>query len=300
MKKQIFAMLCTGLMTVSLCSCGSNDGGSGIFVEQNGEMIELGQNYVDLRDSIPDTKIEETVVLNDESVEIKITGCSYDENSNKMSLLFSASNLIDKDLIVESNGVYVNNCYVTGSCYREILGGHTDEFSVDISLYELYSMGFDSVGTIGVSFRVKEADSGTLIKYMDYVTVDTSEFDKKLSPVTFGETPVTVNQGGVLTADVQSRYTPNDIYYGNSIQVLVSNTSQSAMIELGQMKVNGIELPFSEFGFVEKGKQAVVSLGLFDTYLQEAGITDVNSITAVVRITGDDSVITQDLTFTVE
>lgn len=304
MRKQLIAVVCAGLILLSLSSCSSESDevkSTGLYVEQNGQMVELSENFVKLRDSMSDTTIVESTVMDTASVEIDALGCSYDEQTRELVLRFRGSNFSDKRLIVESNGVYINNCLVEGHCYREISGGQTNEFTVKVSLYELSALGFCSFEAVDVSFRVKDSESNSVIEESAYVRINMSSYDDELPVATFNEDVVHLSsETSGFSADVQSRYTSNDFFYGNSIQALVSNPSEFTSVEMVDLRVNNVDMPVTQFVLIEAGKQGVVMLPLHESYLKEAKIDDVRSVEATLRLVGETATLTQTLSFVVD
>lgn len=282
--KRLLSLALTISMVLSLAACG---GGSTTVekeivkgdkatetTQQGGEKTSEEEKKSDVP-VIP--TIEETVILEHEGV--KVTAKEYTADSiwgDGIKLL--VENNGDKSVGVSCENVIVNDYMLTDFFSTTVAAGKKDNETLYLSSSELEAAGVTNVGKVEVQLYLYDADSYSTIYTGELVEIQTSEY-ANMDTTADNVGAELYNENGVR---IVGKYVNEDSFWGAAVLLYVeNNTGRDITVSCEDLSVNGFMVDCWFYCDVVAGKKAVEEITLFDSTMEENGITSIEDIELV-------------------
>ena len=300
MIKKILSLLLAALMVISMAACGSEPSNTESVPPEAPSKQTEAPAPVETQAPVI---FEETVIVDDENCTFTITAIEYDSIWG-YTLKAYLENKTDKDLTFSFNDVSVNGFMCDPLWAATVTTG----MKANESIY-FYKDSFERNGIKEVTEIVFTLDVYDSNDWMaDHLVSDV------FSIYPMGEDAVQTYEwepqdGDIVLFDnenctmIITGFDPDNMW-GYSMNVhLVNKTDKTLMFSINDAAVNGFMCDPFWAESVTAGHRSNTSITWFTSSLEEAGVTDVESLTFTVRIYDNDDWLAADLlneTFTVE
>ena len=282
--KKLISLALAMIMILSLTACGGGsttvekeivkDDKTTETTQQAGEKVSEEENKSDVP-VIP--TIEETVILEYEGV--KVTAMEYTADSiwgDGIKLL--VENNGDKSVGVSCENVIVNDYMLTDFFSTTVAAGKKDNETLYLSSTELEAAGVTNVGKVEAQLYLYDADSYSTIYTGELVEIQTSEY-ANMDTTADNVGAELYNENGVR---IVGKYVNEDSFWGAAILLYVeNNTGRDITVSCEDLSVNGFMVDAWFYCDIVAGKKAVEEITLFDSTMEENGITSIEDIELV-------------------
>lgn len=282
--KKLISLALAMIMVLSLAACGGGsttvekeivkDDKTTETTQQAGEKVSEEENKSDVP-VIP--TIEETVILEHEGV--KVTAMEYTADSiwgDGIKLL--VENNSDKSVGVSCENVIVNDYMLTDFFSTTVAAGKKDNETLYLSSTELEAAGVTNVGKVEAQLYLYDADSYSTIYTGELVEIQTSEY-ANMDTTADNVGAELYNENGVR---IVGKYVNEDSFWGAAILLYVeNNTGRDITVSCEDLSVNGFMVDAWFYCDIVAGKKAVEEITLFDSTMEENGITSIEDIELV-------------------
>ena len=282
--KKLISLALAMIMILSLTACGGGsttvekeivkDDKTTETTQQAGEKVSEEENKSDVP-VIP--TIEETVILEYEGV--KVTAMEYTADSiwgDGIKLL--VENNGDKSVGVSCENVIVNDYMLTDFFSTTVAAGKKDNETLYLSSTELEAAGVTNVGKVEAQLYLYDADSYSTIYTGELVEIQTSEY-ANMDTTADNVGAELYNENGVR---IVGKYVNEDSFWGAAILLYVeNNTGRDITVSCEDLSVNGFMVDAWFYCDIVAGKKAVEENTLFDSTMEENGITSIEDIELV-------------------
>lgn len=282
--KKLISLALAMIMILSLTACGGGsttvekeivkDDKTTETTQQAGEKVSEEENKSDVP-VIP--TIEETVILEYEGV--KVTAMEYTADSiwgDGIKLL--VENNGDKSVGVSCENVIVNDYMLTDFFSTTVAAGKKDNETLYLSSTELEAAGVTNVGKVEAQLYLYDAESYSTIYTGELVEIQTSEY-ANMDTTADNVGAELYNENGVR---IVGKYVNEDSFWGAAILLYVeNNTGRDITVSCEDLSVNGFMVDAWFYCDIVAGKKAVEEITLFDSTMEENGITSIEDIELV-------------------
>lgn len=221
-----------------------------------------------------DVTIDEQVLVDQDGVKITATEMENDSIFG-MGINLLIENSTDKDIMVKSSALIVNDYMISELLYSDIAAGKKANETMSLASNALEAAGIKNIGQIEIYFVVSDADSYDTIFSSDCVTIKTSDFDKMVIQ-TMDDGKELVNQDGIR---IVANYVDENSFWGAGVLLFIENKSgKNVSIDCEEMSINGFMVSPLFSSTVYDGKMAVSTITIFKSDLEDNKITSVDEI----------------------
>lgn len=209
---------------------------------------------------------------------VVISAFGVEETNAGLALKLEVENRSDRDIILSGDDFVVNGVTLAGSLFMKVGAGKTVHDSLDFYTTTLNTAGIQSIATIrAVDTTIKDPDSFETLGEveLEYVTELGRDFVQKIDESgtwLYGDPDFTVISKGLQTDLI-----------GKKLLLLVKNTSNRDLyIEAMNLTVNGIPVGCLMFDRVCANTAAFCELTIFESDLEENGISNLSDVRELV------------------
>ena len=228
--------------------------------------------------------IEEQVLWESDGVKVTATGVEHSSIFGD-SIKILVENNSDKDIRLDVEDIIVNDYMIDSYAYVEVSAGNKSNDEITLSTNDLEASGIDTIGKIECYMKILDSDTYDTINTSDCITMKTSDFDSM---------DVTNNMDGTLLFEhdgvkIVGKYVDEDSFWGMSVLFYIENNSdQIVRISADDVAVNGFMITESFSQIVYPNKKSMSNMVLFDSSLEENGVTEINEIELVFSVRDQD------------
>jgi len=227
-----------------------------------------------------DITIEEQVLVDQDGVKITATGMEEDSIWG-LGINLLIENSTDKDLLVTSSALIVNNYMISDLLYSDVAAGKKANETMTLSSDALEAAGIKDIGQIEIYFKVSDSKTFDTILESECVTIKTSSYNKMVIQV-MDDGKELVNQDGIR---IVGKYVDEDSFWGAGILLFIENTSgKNVGIDCEEMSINGFMVSPFFSSTVYDGKMAVSSITILSSDLEDNKIESVDEIEVTFKV----------------
>lgn len=280
--KKIISLLLAMTMILSLVACGSSTTVEKEIVKNDTQASETSKSAEEKgsegKDAVPVIPtIQETAILEHDGV--KVTAKEYTADSiwgDGIKLL--VENDGSKSVGVSCEAVIVNDYMLTDFFSTTVAAGKKDNEMLYLSSSELKAAGITNVGKVEVKLYLYDSESYSTIYTGDLVEIQTSEY-ANMDTTADNVGAELYNENGVR---IVGKYVNEDSFWGAAILLYVeNNTGRDISVSCEDLSVNGFMVDSWFYCNVMAGKKAVEEITLFQSTMEENGITSIEDIELV-------------------
>ena len=254
---------------------------------EDGEQKEIGAGNSGTDNAVTKEKvtIEEQVLLtwNDLTITAKeyVSDAIWGEG-----IKILIENNGDKDLGISCNAAIVNNYMITDLFSATVAAGKKSNETIYLMSSDLEAAGIENVGQIELYFHIYDGDSYQTLLDADVVTIKTSVYDNMDTTPNDMGTELYNNNG----IKIVGKYIEEDTFWGTAVLLYIENTTgENVTISCEDMSINGFMVSPAFYSNVYSGKMAMDTITIFQSDLDENGITSVEDIEVKFHIYNSDT-----------
>lgn len=195
-------------------------------------------------------------------------------------------NSTDKDLLVTSSALIVNDYMISDLLYSDVAAGKKANETMTLSSNALEAAGIKDIGQIEIYFQVSDSETFDTMLDSECITIKTSSFDKMVIQA-MDDGKELVNQDGIR---IVGKYVDEDSFWGAGILLFIENTSgKNVGINCEEMSINGFMVSPFFSSTVYDGKMAVSSITILSSDLEDNKIESVDEIEVTFKVYDVDS-----------
>ncbi len=218
--------------------------------------------------------IDEQVLWETDGVKVTAKGIEHSEIFGD-SIKILVENNSDKNIRLDVEQVIVNDYMISGGAYVEVSAGNKANDEISLSTDDLKASGIETIGKIECYMELLDMDTYDEINVSDCITIKTSDFDSMDTTNNMDGT-VLLEQDGIK---IVGKYVDEDTFWGMSVLFYIENNSdQIVVISADDVAVNGFMITEAFIQTVYPGKKSMSNMVLFDSSLEENGVTEINNI----------------------
>lgn len=218
--------------------------------------------------------VEETVLLDESSIKITVTGLEDGLFGTELNLLIE--NNSDENLTIQARNASVNGYMVDTMMSADVAAGKKSNDELTFSTSALKDCGIDTFATMEFSFHIFTTDDWEDYLDTDIITVETSAA---------GTYTQTYDDSGSVLYDandikiIGKGLSSDDSIFGPGLIVYIENNSGTDFtVQVRDTSVNGFMIDTSMSQDVLDGKKAITAVTFFSSSLEENGIEDITEI----------------------
>lgn len=235
--------------------------------------------------SSDDTTIDEQVIF--DANDVKITAVEYSTAG-----LFGDSIKV----LIENNGtsnvgigcdaLIVNDYMITDLFSEQVAAGKKSNETIDLYTSQLKAAGIDMIGKVEVRFHLYDPDTYMTTYTSDLVEIQTNHYaDMDTTPNDDGQE--LYNNGGIR---IVGKYVDENSFWGNGIVLYLENNSeQNVTVQVNDMSINGYMMSPIFSSTVYAHKKAIDDITIFQSDLDQNGITSVDDVELTFHIFDPDT-----------
>ena len=229
--------------------------------------------------------IEEQVLF--EQDDIKVTAVEYFTDSIwGDGIKYLVENNSDKDIVVTTDAMIVNNYMISDYMYVEVAAGKKANEEGYLSSTGLEEAGIDAIGQIELYLRAYDSETYEDIWESGCVTIQTSAYDSMETPVNDEGTEL-YNANGIR---IVGKTVDEDSFWGTAILLYIENNSdRNVGIRVEDFSINGYMIDEYFSSMVYSGKKTLDEITIFDSDLEENGIESIDEVELSFHIYDEDS-----------
>ncbi len=231
-----------------------------------------------------DFTIDEQVLWETEGVKITAKGVETDSLFGT-SINVLAENNSDKDVVITTDAVIVNDYMISELGYIEVTAGNKANDEIELSTSDLKAAGIDNIGKIELYLHTYDPETYDILNESGCITIKTSDYEStddenNISGMTL------LDQDGVK---IIAQYVDENSFWGTSVLMYVeNNTDKNLIIEGDDFSVNGFMVSADYYEHVYAGKKCISPLDIYSSSLEENGIESVDQIEMTIHVLTDD------------
>lgn len=232
--------------------------------------------------------------------EVTVTAKEYVEDSIwGAGIKVLIENNSAKDVGIGCNAVIVNNYMITDLFSATVAAGKKSNETIYLMSSDLEAAGIENVGQIELYFHVFDGDSYMTLYDAELVTIKTSAYEN-MDTVPNDMGTELYNGNGIR---IVGKYVEEGTFWGTAVLLYIENTSgQNVTVSCEDMSINGFMVSPAFYSNIYSGKKALDEITVFQSDLEENGITSVDEIELKFHIYNSDTyytiVDTEPITFT--
>lgn len=231
-----------------------------------------------------DFTIDEQVIWEADGVKLTAQGVDTDSLFGT-SIKVLAENNSDKDIVINTDAVIVNNYMIADLGYIEVTAGNKVNDEISLSSTDLKNAGIDNIGQIELYLHTSDPDTYDRISESGCITLKTSDFDKMDTESNIQGSTL-VDQDGIK---VIAQYVDEDSFWGAAVLFYMeNNTDKKVTVIADDTAVNGFMVDGSCYQELYPNKKAIASMDFFSSDLEGNGITSIDEVELKFRVTDDD------------
>lgn len=284
--KRFFGLLLLLALVFSLTACGSSQKTGGAPVEENGTASEQEQSVSDPEtNTLGDPVVEETVLLENDSCKITLTGIEPDNMWGYTLRIQLENKTADKTLVFSVDKASVNGLDSDPFFASEVSAGK--KANEEVSFYDstLDDAGITDYTDIFLLWRVYDSVDWSADDVLNE-GVHVYPFGEEKA-VKFVREPqpgdIVIAENGSVRATV-IEIVP-DSFYGYTVMLyLENNTDTTVMFSADSVSVNGFMVDPYYADSVGAGMTAYSEMSWFESDFEDNGITEVEEIEFTLRV----------------
>ena len=218
--------------------------------------------------------IEEQVLVDQNGVRITATGLEEDGIWG-VGLKLLIENNTDQDLGISCDALIVNNYMITNLFSATVASGMKSNETVDLYSTELEAAGIENIGQIELKMHSFDSESYATVEEYDMAVIQTSEYDS-MDVQALDDGTELVNQDGIR---IVGKYVDEESFWGAGVLLYLENNSgRNVTVSCEDMSVNGYMITSVFAETVDDGKMAISYITIFESDLEENGITSIEDI----------------------
>lgn len=233
--------------------------------------------------SAPETEAETSVIVEDnESIQeqvvfdqndIKITAKQLDEGFSGPEISFLVENNSNETIVVQARNTSVNNYMIDAIMSIDVAPGKKANGAMSFIDKYLADCGIDKIQTIEFNLHIFNDDTLDTISDTDLISLTTSNSTYEqvyddTGDVLYDENNIKIVYKGIS----EDGLSPQAMLY------IENNTEQNITVQIRDESINGFMISGIFSSEISKGKKALSGISFLDTYLEENGITEIETI----------------------
>ncbi len=218
--------------------------------------------------------IEEQVLVDQNG--IKITAVELvDDGIWGTGLKLLIENNTDQDVGISCDALIVNNYMIANLFSATVASGMKSNETVDLYSTELEASGIENIGQIELKMHSFDGETYETIEEYDLAVIQTSEYES-MDVQALDDGTELVNQDGVR---IVGKYVDEDSFWGAGVLLYLENNSgRNVTVSCEDMSVNGYMITPVFAETVYDGKMSISDITIFESDLEENGITAIEDI----------------------
>jgi hypothetical protein len=237
-------------------------------------------NDEDEKEETPAMSIDEQVLWEVDGVTVTATGISEDSfYGTEVDLL--VENNSDKDIGIGTDAVIVNDYMIDDLTSVTVSAGKKANDSITLFSSELEAAGIENIGKIEVYFHTFDPDTYMSDKESGCITINTSNADNYDTETSIEGTTLYEKDG----IKIVGQYVDESSFWGTAVMLYIENNSdKNIIVQCDDVSVNGYMVDALQSQTVYAGKKAIDDITLFQSDLDENGITSVDEVETEFKI----------------
>lgn len=237
-----------------------------------------GDDKKDIKDSESKTQavavtIEEQVLWEVDGVKITAKGLSDDMIFGKQIDVLVENNS-DKDVGIGATAVIVNDYMINDLTSITVTAGNKSNDHISLLSNELEAAGIDSISKIELYLHTFDPETYMTQKESDCISINTNISETDNTTSIKGETLFESNGIKII-----GQYVDENSFWGSAAVLYVENNSdKNVIVQCDELAVNGFMITALMSDTVYAGKKTISDITLFESDLEENGITEINEI----------------------
>jgi type II secretory pathway pseudopilin PulG len=284
----IIVIIIIGIIAAAAGSGGSNDSKKEVASVET-ESGKSEKKSVEKSDSKTekakaDFTIDEQVLWEIDGVKVTATGINDDSIwGTEINLL--VENNSDKDIGIGTDAVIVNGYMINDLTSIECTAGNKANDSVTLFSSELSAAGIEHIGQVELYLHTFDPDTYEIGASSGCITIKTSDYDNM-------DTEVDIDGTVLYDAEnvkIIAKYVDEDSFWGSAVLLYLENNSdKNIIVQCENVSVNGFMVDAIMSDDIYAGKKCISDITLYQSSLDENGITDIETIETSFTILNED------------
>lgn len=288
MKKLIALTLVAAMLMATLSGCVVSDSGTPLTTDKPTNSTAPGEPSTEPPQTEPQQsaaeELAETVIYEGEDYKITATGIDPDGMFGAEVKIMLENNT-GKNVALSGSNFVVNGISITGSLYIDAAAGKKAVGELTIPSEALEIAGIDHIATVSA----KDAHITDTDEYEDLADMP---FDLKTSIADTYKQEINTNGDTIWESDGVTviAQVVADSFWGNRVQLLIKNDSaKNILVQADNISVNGFMVTEIMSDAVYAGTACFGDLTIFDSDLEDSGITDIENVAFSLKILNPDT-----------
>lgn len=280
MKQKLPALLLTGIMMVSMVSCGTStqtpiEGSNSPQGSEDGSADNSGSNT-----ETPIATIESTVLVNQDGIVITAQELVEDEIWGSGIKLLIENNSSENE-IIQCDYAVVNNFMMTSLLFSvDVAAGKKANETLYFSEDVMKGAGIETIADMSFVFYSVDPDSYERGFTTEEISLSTSASGTYDQPIP-NDGKELYNQNGIR---IVGSYVEEDTFWGAGVVLFIENTSDTDMnITCDNMSINGFMVTPYFSALVNSGRMSISNITIMSSDLEANGIESVDDIELIFK-----------------
>lgn len=223
--------------------------------------------------------IEEQTLWEVDGVIITAKGLSHDSILGTQIDVF-VENKSDKDVGISATAVIVNDYMISDLTSIKVTAGNKSNDHISLSSNELDAAGIENISEIELYLHTFNPETYMTEKESDKIVIKTNIAEKDNKTSIEGE--LLFESNGVK---ITGQYVDEESFWGSAVVLHIENNSdKNVIVQCDEVAVNGFMVSALMSDTVYAGKKCISDITLFESDLEENGITDITEIQTSFKI----------------
>ena len=244
-------------------------GGKNYYFNEVTGVLESGQD----NSSSEEVTVERQVLYNDKNIKITATGMGSSYSGPELKLLIE--NRSGQNITVQTRAESINGYMVDANISADVVAGKNANDAITFFSSSLQKCGIEKIGTMEFYFHIFDSGSWGTIVDTEVVKVNTSVAYSYVQK--YDDTGrELINKNGVR---IVLKGLSEKSYSGPEVVLYIeNNTNKDITIQTRDESVNGFMVDANMSEDIVSGKRAIGDITLFQSSLDENGITDIKEV----------------------
>ena len=244
----------------------------------------LSLDFINTFDHQP--AIEEQLIYENETVSILARSLGYDP-VNGPELRLEARSHTDKELLIQAQYAVVNGFMMAPALNLTVPPQKKKEASMTLPYLGLAMADIHSLSELSFTLQLLDAKSFEVLETTEEISLALTGTSEQEPFVPEGQTAYDENDVKIVIQGVK-----HDVLFDSDAVLTVymeNNSDKTVSVKNNTLRVNGYSITTAMHTVILPGKRAVDTIELFDSELDEHGITSLDSIEVVFDVNDYDA-----------
>lgn len=283
MKKFIVLTLVAAMLIAALSGCVISDNETPLTTDKPSSTDAPSETPTEPQQTEPQQsaaeELAETVIYDGEDYKITATGLNLDGILGAEIKILLENNT-DKNIALTGSDLVVNGISLTGYLYIDAAAGKKAMGELLIPSETMEIAGIEHIATVSAKdAHITDTDEYESLADMPF-DLKTSIADTYMQEINTDGDTIWESNGVTVIAQVVA-----DSFWGNRVQLLIKNeSSENILMQADNISVNGFMVTAIMSDAVYAGTVCFGDLTIFDSDLEDSGITDIENVAFALKI----------------